>query len=150
MHSHHKNTTKDKFHFVDQSQIAILTLFYLWKRHCHDWKQVCFKKMKVTLLMSVSFQLNIVAPLRVYFLILSYYICFKVYQDIFLKNWPYHHCTFANLMYWLHPVNWYQKYIHICSLYLCSCLSEHVANALARPIIPFCSHAFEIYCDWSC
>lgn len=39
--------------------------------------------MKVTLLMSVSFQLNIVAPLRVYFLILSYYICFKVYQDIF-------------------------------------------------------------------
>lgn len=43
------------------------------------------KKMKVTLLMSVSFQLNIVAPLRVYFLILSYYICFKVYQDIFKK-----------------------------------------------------------------
>lgn len=44
------------------------------------------KKMKVTLLMSVSFQLNIVAPLRVHFLILSYYICFKVYQDIFFKN----------------------------------------------------------------
>lgn len=41
--------------------------------------------MKVTLLMSVSFQLNIVAPLRVYFLILSYYICFKVYQDNFKK-----------------------------------------------------------------
>lgn len=54
--------------------------------------------MKVTLLMSISFQLNIVAPLRVFFLILSYYICFKVYQDI-KQNYGYYWCTFVNLMY---------------------------------------------------
>lgn len=149
MHSHHKNTTKDKFHFVDQSQIAILTLFYLWKRHCHDWKQFASKKWKS--LCRWAFHFNWILS---HFFVCISSSCLITYVSrfirIFFKNWRYHLCTFANLMYWLHPVNWYQKYIHICSLYLCSCLSEHVANALARPIIPFCSHAFEIYCDWSC